>query len=159
MSFAQRIDASARYERDVRLALDELGWRAEPFGQALLSEPMREHLRSGDTKARWLPDIIAAVPGMVIYVDAKASKAHSTGNHAVERASTEALVAWQQFTGAPVYYAFPHDVGSSFVALDDWVSAKHPGPASGGSKGSGTPFDLAPCRVVCPSVWLGRDEP
>lgn len=150
MSFNQRLTIACYYEDQVLNALRHQGWHAEAFGQALLTEPMRKHLRMHDTAARWLPDIIAAKDGVLVYVDAKASTAIHTGNHAVEDASTEALVRWQDFQGARVLYAFPHDSGHSLVPLGLWNEHKRPAPFAG--KGSGTPFSVAPCQDICEFV-------
>jgi hypothetical protein len=146
-NFGSRLTFSYEYEKHVRWVLQQQGWAAEPFGQALLSEDMRNHLRHRPTAARWLPDIIAAQGDTVIYVDAKASSAHQTGNHAVETASSTALHLWQAFTGCPVFYAFPHATQDTFVSLDDWQSSKFRGKYRG--SGSGTPFDLARCTDIC----------
>lgn len=148
MSFAERICMAERYEHDVMQALIDRGWFVEPFGQALLSEDMRRLLRGRQTGVRYLPDMAAVKDGLMVWVDAKASVASGTGNHAVETASTDALLAWQQFTNVDVFYAFPHDTGHSFVPLDKWVATKRSGPRFSG-KGSGTPFDLGRCSDIC----------
>jgi hypothetical protein len=145
--FGSRLVFSYEYEKHVRWVLEQQGWTADPFGQALLSEDMQCHLRRTPTAARWLPDIIAAHGDIVIYVDAKASYAHQTGNHAVESASTSALDLWQTFTGCCVFYAFPHHDRDTFVSLADWQTHKRAGNYRG--SGSGTPFDLARCTDIC----------
>lgn len=147
MTFAARLTFAAMYETQVIEALKRQGWDADPFGQAMLSGTMREHLRHHQTMARWLPDIIAAKDGVLVYVDAKASTSHRWGNHAVERASSDTMTAWENFTGTPVFYAFPHENGHGFVHIDTWNKAKRPGAYRG--TGSGTPFDLAPCESIC----------
>lgn len=157
MTFSDRLSFSYRYEQHVIWVLQQQGFCAEPFGQAMLSDAMRDQLRRNQTKVRWLPDIVAAGEGQVFYVDAKASTAEKTGNHAVETASTESLLEFQRFSGDPVFYAFPHHNVDTFVPLDEWAAAKWAGNFYG--HGSGTPFDLAKCSDVCQiAVKMARGE-
>lgn len=147
MTFTARLEIGKLHELRVLESLIRRGWDAEYFGQAMLSERMREYLRKIPTCVRWMPDIIAAknITGknLVAFVDAKGGKKYQeTGNHDIETASLVAAEKWIELSGdeCPYYYVF--DDGT-VATPGDVREHGHDGMFRG--NGSGTPFKLLPC--------------
>lgn len=149
MGFSERIAGATQFEHEVVESLESQGWTAGVFGQALLPEPVKNRLREHKTAVRWLPDIIAFRDKHAIFVDAKNSPPHhKTGNHAVESASTETQLAWGNFSGMPVMYAFPHDNGRiGYMTAGSWSVMATQMPCRT-YNGSGTPFHVCQCHCV-----------
>lgn len=151
-TFYNRLAEALEHEKNVTKALLARGWLAEPFGQAMLSEQMRDHLRRVKTSVRWMPDIIAAktLAGgeQIIFIDAKAGERHKeTGNHDIERDALESAERWIELSGGqcPYYFVF----GDGGIATPgDVREACWDGFYNG--KGSGTPFILFPTTICRP---------
>ena len=107
---AVRIKIGQAWERRVTEVMRALGWRVEPYGQALLSDEARDILKRTNDPQRWTPDLIGQSPtGRTVYIEAKYSDPSKTGNHAVEVAASDAHIAWWDRNAAPIIYAFPAD--------------------------------------------------
>lgn len=147
-SFRKRIEDAQKHEQDVINALLARDWFAEPFGQAMLSEQMRDHLRRVETSVRWMPDIIAAknIAGKehIVFIDAKAGERYKeTGNHDIENAALESAKRWIKLSGdCPYFFVF----GDGGVATPDDVLENGWDGTFRGS-GSGTPFKLFPSDI------------
>ena len=146
--FNDRLTLGIKHEESIREALRLRGWLAEPFGQAMISETMRSHLRKVDTPVRRLPDIIAA-KGLasgeqIIFIEAKGGKRYrETGKHDVELASLESAEAFIDYSGGcPFYFVF--DKGG-VATPEDIREVCWPGYFNG--RGSGTPFVLFPVDI------------
>lgn len=140
-TFSHRIKLASDHEVAVRAMLEERGWACEPFGQALLSERMRELLRRTRSAIRWLPDIIACNAEWVILVDAKESQRLDTANWSIEQAAYDAGSLFQSALGHPLLYVW-HDFTANFHDALVFVNDE---PWSGRTQrtmGSGTPYWL-----------------
>lgn len=156
-AFEKRMAAAAAFEKQVRDALAERGWYAEPFGQAQLTERTRQALRDiqPTTRVRWLPDIIASrrfsSRTQVIYIDAKAGdKWRETGRHDFECAAVEASAKWAEYSGCPTYF-----VCSDWSVYTPDHVAETGTPGSFRGSGSGTPFLLVLQRSGLPFDVFG----
>jgi hypothetical protein len=164
-TFRTRLASALEHEKNVTKALTERGWLAEQFGQAMLSEPMRDHLRRVKTSVRWMPDIIAAksfpAGERIIFVDAKAGEKHKeTGNHDVERAALESAERWIELSGGQCPYYFVFSDGG-VATPGDVREACWDGFYNG--NGSGTPFVLFKADLCRPfhtvfGAGLGQSE-
>ncbi len=148
-----RMKIGLTWETDVLNLLRDLGWDAETFGSAMLSERARDIIRLRATWVRWLPDIVATTPGgPLLFIDAKNSSAEDTGNHAVEDAASEVAQRTTNVAGNVfALYAFWHPQNrAGFVRADVWQAHARVGSFAG--RGSGTPFHVAPCQGLCASI-------
>lgn len=116
MTFQQRKAMADSHEHDVIERLISIGWHAELFGQAQLSEKSRDLLKSyvdhrfQPTLLRWLPDIIAGCnrPGYKSYVcliDAKACD-EKYANYSIERDALDAVTCLTDRMGMPCFFVF-----------------------------------------------------
>jgi hypothetical protein len=127
---------------------------AEPFGQALFSERLREVLKKCQSApgmpspVRWIPDIICIQNGRVTLIEAKAGdKWKQTGNHAVEKDSLEAAHRWRLVMSADVWFIFSDGRAASADALiNPGNNVRREGSFLG--SGSGTPFWYWPASVM-----------
>ena len=149
MSFQTRIAQAHQHEQWVIDHLTSRGWLAESFGQAMLSEPMREHLRRVDTSVRWMPDIIAAknyaAGERIIFIDAKAGdKYKQTGNHDIELSALQSAERWIELSGdkCPYYFIFENGSVSTPGDVREFCWS-----GSFRGNGSGTPFVLFPAAI------------
>ena len=136
--FANRMSTASEHEKNVCARIRSLGWQCEPFGQALLSEPMREALRRFKTPVRWMPDLIA-VRDEILFVDAKSEQRRDTPNFSVECASWESDKRWSIALAAPVVYVFA-DFSANYI--DALRPIRTISEDRGGTSGSGTAFIL-----------------
>ncbi len=141
MTFDERIAAATDFERVVIAHIkEETEWKAEPFGQALLTEQTRANIRDirPVTLLRWLPDIIATKCGEAKLVDAKLMGRLDTGNIDIEMKSLEAAISIETAWNIDVLFAF-NQVGtisaSEIQEIDRWEGTWR-------GDGSGTPFWL-----------------
>jgi Holliday junction resolvase len=106
MAFAERFDAGIAHERAVADRVRQAGWLCEPFGQALLSEAMRQALRhSGRTPVRWMPDLIAVRARDVLFIDAKTVQS-ATANFSIEADAYDSAQRWSSALGEALVYVF-----------------------------------------------------
>lgn len=160
-TFHQRLAAAKEHEQRVTDALLVRGWLAEPFGQAMLSDTMRDHLRRIPTSVRWMPDIIAAksypAGERIIFIDAKAGDRHKeTGNHDIELAALESAERWIELSGGQCPYYFVFGDGG-IVTPGDVREVCWNGFYNG--NGSGTPFVLFPTAVCRQFTAVFGDGP
>lgn len=106
---------SVQAEAATRAALIEAGFRAEEYGQAMLTDAAREMLRGAPTPERWPADFMVQTPrGRIVLVDSKFSF-DGTLNHSIEMRSL--LVAG--ITNLPTFYVFSHwQVGGTFTPFE-----------------------------------------
>lgn len=150
-AFQKRMADGKAHELAVLEKLIRHGWDAEYFGQAMLSERMREYLRTQHTHVRWMPDVIAgkrvANRTVIAFVDAKGGhRWKDTGNHDIEKSALKAAEKWIDLSGetCPFYFVF----GDFRVATPADVRDNCADGIFNG-RGSGTPFVLVPadkCR-------------
>ena len=148
MTFAVRNEAAHTHELAILDRLRSKGWEAELFGQALLPEPIRDHLKRFEdsyrhpTLLRWMPDIIAACKhtisrSYVCLIDAKTC--NDRPNYAIEVSAIDSMDVFTERLLMP-----------SFFVFEDWrvLTAREarlrgsPGPQMG--NGSGTAYVLVP---------------
>ena len=116
------------------------GWTAEPFGQGLLTDKMRDALKQvrPPTPVRWMPDVIAVKGSRVLLLDAKTGR-DDTENVSLEDASSRAALAFVIAMGCRVIHVWPG--GKALSAEEAEQIEKRPGPPHHGT-GSGTPYHL-----------------
>lgn len=148
MSFTARMDIARTHEQWVLAQLQQRGWYAEPFGQALFSQELRTRLAACQTIAgrkapmRWIPDIVAIRDMSVVLVDAKAGTSwRRTNNHAIEQDALVAALGWGHALTVPVWFIFSDGRGASARDLAFSKSRREP-PFMG--DGSGTQFWVWP---------------
>lgn len=137
-TFAMRQQSADAHELETKRLLEERGWTCDRFGQALLSERMRELLKTTRSALRWLPDILAAKRGQIILVDAKDAQRLDTKNWSIEIAAYDAGTVIQQTFGHPVLYVW-HDFTANF---HDELTIERSFDSRSFTAGSGTPFHL-----------------
>ncbi|MCM2416509.1 hypothetical protein [Streptomyces sp. RKAG293] len=145
-SFQHRKAVGDAHEVRVAQELIHRGWAVNPWGQGVLTDPVRYALRESYSSLRWTPDLIAAKDRQVTLIDCKSRMtSRATCRHVVERAAVHAhlqLVAW---TMLPVYYVFDNlDV----LTPSDVLTAGQDGPRT--PAGSGTPYYLIPAGRSLP---------
>jgi len=98
----QRMALGKAFELDVANELRLRGLRIDRFGQALLSDDVREVLKTTQSLLRWLPDLVGWRPSKPkpFLVDAKSCIRTGTPNHSME---LRVLLA-AHFTDLPVFY-------------------------------------------------------
>ena len=151
-SFADRMALAGPHEQAVLAELAGRGLSVEPFGQALLSDGLRDALRKTDTLMRWLPDIAGWRPGKPkpFLVDAKNCITTKTENHSIEM---RALLA-ARITMLPVFYVCDdyralsaagvfEDGPDGHCCPECWALPAHcPDHKRRGRRGTGTPYVL-----------------
>lgn len=137
-TFAERQHAADLHELETKRLLEERGWTCDRFGQALLSDRVRDLLRTTRSALRWLPDLIAARRGQVLLVDSKDAQRLDTPNWSIEIAAYDAGSLIQQTFGHPLLYVW-HDFTANF---HDELSIETSFETRSFTSGSGTPFHL-----------------
>lgn len=144
--FLNRLGTGRTHEHRVLQSLRRRNWHAELFGQVMMTETMRTYLRTIDTPARWMPDIIAgkniAGKNTVMFIDAKSGQRYKdTGNHDIETSSLTSAIAWIDYTRhqCPTFFVF--DDGGVATPAD---VEEHGWEGKFRGSGSGTPFTLMP---------------
>ena len=105
-------------EQRVAEELTLRGWHVNPWGQGILTSPVRQALKHADSYLRWTPDLIAACGELVVMIDCKGRMTSSDSNrHSIERAAVRSHMQLTAWTDLPVYYVFdnlgvltPHDI-------------------------------------------------
>lgn len=114
------------------------GWYAESWGQSLLSEAIRKHLKASASPIRWLPDIIAFAPNCALLTfEAKTTTHRTSPNWDIETASLTSAIAFERFARAPVYFVFDD---LTVARPSDILDVSWDGPRT--RNGSGTPYKL-----------------
>lgn len=145
-TWAERKEVGDLHEQHVAEELTLRGWTVNPWGQGILTHPVRAVLRNTDSSLRWTPDLVAARGENVVLIDCKARMTSSASErHAVERAAVKAHLQYCAWTDLPLYYVFdtlgvltPHDV----------LSAGRIGPHT--RVGSGAPYYLVSSSLARP---------
>lgn len=89
------VDALSKYHERMCIALlRHHGWVADHWGQALISDQLREAIKATKCPARWSPDVLAVRGKEWALIDCKAEVKNGTANYAIEAAALEAMVAW-----------------------------------------------------------------
>lgn len=157
-SGALRVRGAAHDEAVVAAELNDRGWHAEPYGQALLSPMARDALiryrDEDDRKAllRWLPDLLVyndeRLPSMFL-VDVK----RTSPSIAIEDDSCRAANDNIARLGIPVVYvcspSFELPANRWRVLLPS-IMRDHGKPGSFRGNGSGTPFHTIGWRFAAP---------
>ena len=165
MSFATRMDVGRALETQIIDRLRQSGWRAEKFGQEMLSNECRSVIRryrdaeGQTTLLRWLPDILTyttTAKPFIALIDAKGNISKSS-NHSIERASVDADMIIGRMLRIPTFYVFS-DFG--VFTADDVLNHGRPGPPPReGSGGSGTPYYLVSKSWGSPFDSVFRPSP
>jgi hypothetical protein len=146
MSFAARLAQARSAETTVLSGLRDNGWNAEPFGQALLPDSIRDALKryinldGSPTLLRWLPDVIASKQfawfQMIVLLDVKAD---SGQRFAIELKALETCEALQEHLLIPCWFVWPngHVLTPQMVRDNCFDGSQFEGRA-----GSGTPYVL-----------------
>ena len=144
-TYATRVATAKPWEETLVLVLKEKGWLAAPFGQAQITEDLRENLRAwsddygNPTLLRWMPDIIAARPGpdpYICLIDAKTESAsnQASPNYSIEVNAVDAGLVFANFLRIPVLYVWSDGgVMTPNTVLNRW-SSKQDGSRTNGSK-------------------------
>jgi hypothetical protein len=147
-NFQNRLGPHETLEAMIKWELRGKGWLVEPFGQSQLSPRMRQRLhgcydKDGNTMPlRWLPDLLAIGPAVVL-IDAKSGeKWRETGNCDIEKAALTASVLLSNALKIDIFFIFTDGSTISALELDSPSVPKWDGPQTG--RGSGTPFWLFP---------------
>ena len=135
---------SAHHERMCIALLRHHGWVADHWGQALISEQLREALKATHCPARWSPDVLAVRGRDWVLIDCKAEVNNGTPNHSIEVAALEAMVAWAMAnTDAHGRCGYVwHDFSWTDALRLHMTGEKERGRPS--TNGSGTPYWLFP---------------
>lgn len=146
-----RKQLSDAHEAVVLLLLNDAGWVAEPWGQALVSERLRQALKQVPScPARWAPDILAVRDREWAFVDAKAEIRGDTPNFSIEKSAVRSHFSWWigHNAGTAKFIYVWDDFRCSYI--DDLNDTKglHEGHFAG--VGSGTPFWLIPKQATRP---------
>ncbi|MFI1980776.1 hypothetical protein [Streptomyces wedmorensis] len=154
-SFQRRKAIGDAHEQRVALELNRRGWHVSPWGQGILSKPVRYALHHTSSSLRWTPDLIAAQGRQVVLIDCKSRMTSQTSRrHVVERAAVTAhlqLVAWTQL---PLYYVFDN---LDLLTPYDVLGYGQEGPRT--AAGSGTPYVLVPAgRAVAFDCVFGTSD-
>lgn len=144
------------HEQRVAEELTVRGWHVNPWGQGVLTAPVRAALRATDSALRWTPDLVAARGEDLTLVDCKGRASSSaTGRHAVERAAVRAHLQLTAWIDLPIYYVFDD---LTVLTAHDVLTAGRVGPHT--RIGSGAPYYLIDGGLADPfdSVF-GRQVP
>ena len=113
----------------------------ERVGQTIFGPLMRQAIKNKPTPLRWLPDFIIQAGDCTIWLDAKRSEHHQTGNHSVENTSSDVMQSISQETRSIGMYAFWHEANQiGYVTINTWMAYKQTRSWKG--EGSGTPFSV-----------------
>lgn len=137
-SWKQRKAVGDALEQIVAEELTLRGWTVNPWGQGILTAPVRGALHRTDSSLRWTPDLVAARGEIVAFVDCKGQMTSGTTNrHCIERAAVRAHLQLAALTELPVYYVFD---GLGVLTPHDVLMAGRVGPHT--TVGSGAPYYL-----------------
>ena len=105
-TFSERLAVGTELERRVADELRHREWAVDPWGQDVLSEPIRDALWRSDSRLRYLPDLIAARAGQLVTIDCKDRMRSSTSDrYAVKRESVRFGLQLAAL-GIPMFYVF-----------------------------------------------------
>lgn len=93
------------HEERVGKELFERRWAVDPWGQAILSEPIRKAV----SRTRWknFPDLVAARDGDLVAIDAKDRMSSAeTGRYAISRECVSFGIQFVAAFGVPIFYVF-----------------------------------------------------
>lgn len=93
------------HEERVSQELGTRGWAADPWGQAILSKPIRRAV----SRTRWknFPDLVAARDGDLVAIDAKDRMSSAeTGRYAISRECVSFGIQFVAAFGVPIFYVF-----------------------------------------------------
>jgi hypothetical protein len=137
-NWEQRKAVGDAFEQRVAEEFTIAGWHVSPWGQGILTAPVRRALRGTDSSMRWTPDLVAARGEIVCMIDCKASMtSDGTARHAVERAAVKAHLQLSAWTDLPMYYVFDN---MGVLTPHDILMAGRVGPHT--RVGSGAPYYL-----------------
>jgi hypothetical protein len=140
-------NALARHHEGMCIALlRHHGWVADHWGQALISDDLRDALRLTQCPARWSPDILAVRGCEWVLLDCKTETRMDTPNFSIEMAALDACFAWSMASTDPngVCGFVWHDFSWS-PAAHVHLAPKTQGPHNG--NGSRTPYWLVPKTI------------
>lgn len=142
--FATRNQLATAHETLVIDLFRSAGWTIDRWGQALLTEIIRDALRRTPSYLRWAPDAVAVAGADVLLVDAKTEIRQDTAYFALEAAALDAHICWSMAMQHDVIYVWDDLTTSSVSDIQRGVAqgTVRSGPYRG--NGSGTPFWLVP---------------
>jgi hypothetical protein len=94
---------------EVRIAeeMTARGWEVAPWGQGVLTPPIREALTRSGSRWKHFPDLVAARDGEVITVDGKdRMRSTDTDRYAVSRECVSFGLQFLAAFGIPIFYVF-----------------------------------------------------
>ena len=105
-SFGGRLSVGTAHERRVSTELRARAWTVDPWGQGVLSAEIRDAIQRGESRLRFLPDLIAARNGELITIDCKdRMRSTDSGRYAVARQCVNFGLHIAAL-GIPLYYVF-----------------------------------------------------
>lgn len=106
-SFVERKAAGDVHEERVRQELERRSWIVSPYGQGVLSEPIRRALQRTESRLRYDADMIAAHGSTVCLIDAKnAMRGEDARTYTISRKALRAGLRAAAELDLPVYYVF-----------------------------------------------------
>lgn len=104
-SWSTRQQVGDAHEGRVEKELTARRWEVNPWGQAILSEPIRKAV----SRTRWknFPDLVAARDGDLVAIDAKDRMSSAeTGRYAISRECISFGLQFVAAFGVPIFYVF-----------------------------------------------------
>jgi hypothetical protein len=104
-SWNNRQQVGDAHESRVQKELASRRWAVDPWGQAILSEPIRKAV----SRTRWknFPDLVAARDGDLVAIDAKDRMSSAeTGRYAISRECVSFGLQFVAAFGVPIFYVF-----------------------------------------------------
>lgn len=105
MKWENRKQVGDAHEERVTRELEARGWTVDPWGQAILSEPVQRAI----SRTRWahFPDLVAARDGGPVAIDAKDRMSSAeTGRYAISIKCVEFGTQFIAAFGVPIFYVF-----------------------------------------------------
>jgi hypothetical protein len=139
-SFGGRLSIGTAHERRVATELRARGWAVDIWGQGALSAEVRDAIQRGESRLRFLLDLIAARKGELVTVDCKDQlRSTNSGRYAIARQCVNFGLQMAALD-VPLYYVF----GNLGVLLPTEVKAY----GRIGSRGTGSgAYYLVPDRL------------
>jgi hypothetical protein len=145
-SWKTRKEVGDALEQTVAEELTLRGWTVNPWGQGILTGPVRGALHRTDTALRWTPDLVAARGEIVVFIDCKGQMTSgTTDRHCIERAAVRAHLQLVALMELPVYYVFD---GLGVLTPHEVMMAGRIGPHT--NVGSGAPYYLVSAQLARP---------
>ncbi len=105
-AFGGRLSIGTDHEQRVAGELRARGWTVDPWGQGVLSAEVRDAIQRGESRLRFLPDLIAARNGELVTVECKdRMRSADSGRYAIARQCVNFGLQMLAL-GVPLLYVF-----------------------------------------------------